>query len=96
MAWMVGGIRKRVKQPVCYHITPNEVNGTAIRLVNEELIKILEAETGGRIVAYCTDMAGCNLGLWRDYGIKADRYKLFSTNGIKFHHFFLHFLQIIF
>lgn len=73
MAWMVGGVRKRVKQPICYHITPNDVNGSAIRLVNEELIKAVETTTGAKILAYVTDMAGCNVGLWKQYGIKADR-----------------------
>jgi hypothetical protein len=73
MAWMVGGVRRRVKQPVAYHITPDSVHGSAIRLVNEELIAKIEAETEGKIIAYVTDMSACNLALWAQYGIDAKR-----------------------
>lgn len=64
---MLGGIFTRWKVPAAYYFTPDDVNGTTLKPIIEEIIR--KAESIGLLVHSVTsDMGPVNLSMWKAFG----------------------------
>lgn len=64
---MLGGLFNRWKIPVAYHFTPNNVNGSLLKEIVEQLIQKAEC-TGLYVHSVTSDMGPVNLSMWRAFG----------------------------
>lgn len=72
LVFMLGGLNRRWKQVIAYHLTRRSVDGLVQKDFVFELVKLC-SEISLRALVVTTDMGSANRGMWRELGFSSHR-----------------------
>lgn len=78
LVFLLGGIFTRWKIPVAYYFTPDNVDGTILKPIIENIIQKAEA-IGLYVHSITSDMGPVNLRMWKAFGIGGKYTKIINS-----------------
>lgn len=72
LVFMVGGLNRRWKQVIAYHLTGRSVDGSVLKGFVFELVRLC-SEISLRVLVVTSDMGAANRGMWRALGFSSHR-----------------------